>query len=328
MVPSALKLVFLAFFSVFCFAIWRPWSCEDKDLATLTPTIETLAPRILPTLPKTLPPTPHPPTIPPTRLQPPTIPPTEQATHTIPPDLSVPEIPELDSHLPSVCLLIRTYAKHYRYALAPLILSLQNAWAMHQLHIPQPVFARPKFFLVVTDPGTSLEQTIKVMLDIRNMRTDGASTGPSVFNTTYQPVLGVPPTEDWGYFNTNLALREILKSNHTCNFFVFTNGDNLFTANFFTILSPYLKNNTPVVGWNWIERYIVLEFKPDFSPGHCDLSAAMISRTHLLKTFKFPYFFNTSGYLMNSADGLFWEKAANSSNGGIMLTNTFLLIHH
>jgi len=58
---------------------------------------------------------------------------------------------------------------------------------------------------------------------------------------------------------------------------------------------------------------------PEFVPSRIDLSAAMISRTHLVANFEFPYFGSFTEppeFKWNEADGYFWTRAANLTEGG------------
>jgi len=232
--------------------------------------------------------------------------------------ISEPEIKIQDSHLPSVCFLVRTYKTHYTYSLISLVLSLLNSWSIEKLSSNATNFAVPKFFIVVTDPETTLEQTNEIILKIRSI------ADVPIFNTIYQPSSG-----NFGYLNTNVALREILESKHRCDYFLFTNGDNLFAGGLFAILLPYVRNHTPLIGWNWVshyQQYAIRSRKTEWKPRGIELASAIISRSHLLRSFEYPYFSPGDGAGWLRADGLFWQKAAKLSNHSILLSS-YLLVH-
>jgi len=215
---------------------------------------------------------------------------------------------------PGLCVLVRTFKEHYPHTLPILVLSIIHSWRTERTY-----FATPKFFIIVTDPKTSLEETNDRILNLRTI------PDALIFQTTYQP--GSPQT-DYGYPNTNSALQEILNSTHTCNYFLFTNGDNLFIAGFFPVVGPWMLNQTTVIGWNYLTHYNTYSLKKpenDFKERQIDLAGAMISRRHLLERFEYP-FFMPSLYGWKEADGKFWERAALFADAK-MLNESFLLVH-
>lgn len=95
-------------------------------------------------------------------------------------------------------------------------------------------------------------------------------------------------TNTWGYEATNKALSELLlpgKPQVPCEYFLFTNADNLYGRHFLETGQPGMVEGKDLLGFNFVTRYVQApELKPNlpmhdvgFTFGHVDLGSVLVS---------------------------------------------------
>lgn len=184
---------------------------------------------------------------------------------------------------PSVCVIARTFVGQTK-AIPPFVLSLDA-----------PDYKKLKIFLVDTGKEPMGEKLTN-LVDACNKMAGRTLVFES--NVTHKSSHALFPEfheENYGYLATDIALEQILED-HDCDYFLFTNGDNLYTRTLFTHTLPYMQSKFDVIGFDFISRYCLgepntytarpgceVEFFTQLRASEIDLGAALY-RTEQLKT--------------------------------------------
>lgn len=151
---------------------------------------------------------------------------------------------------------------------------------------------------------------------------------------------------DYGYSYTDAAIFYLLNHSRTylCDYFVFTNGDNLYAGGFVDFIADDMKNEFDIIGFNFISHYV--RYKPmnrgsedlddgtmhvvdsEFEYANIDLGAFVI-RAELLdlhKNLRFVAISRISKWDVKGADGYLIAKSSNLAKTSRMHRQV-LLIH-
>lgn len=181
---------------------------------------------------------------------------------------------------PTVCVIVRTFHKQ-RYVLPALIASLASN-----------NYPNLKVFLVDTGDDFS---------DLSNF--------PSLFNSLYSkdfvhisditravPTQKFPTfTDTYGFLQTDLVVEDLSSSNHNCDYFLATNGDNLYSTDFLKVTVPHLRKSVDLVAVEFVSHYCYAsasEWIPrigcynqhytSYNLGRIDLGAAMFRKQKVI----------------------------------------------
>jgi len=104
-------------------------------------------------------------------------------------------------------------------------------------------------------------------------------------------------SNSWGYEATNYATEKLLDDNVPCEYFLFTNADNLYARGFLETGLPGMLSGLDLLGFNFITRYPQADAqgnwirKPHmpvvgagFTLGHIDLGAVLVSAKAMKET--------------------------------------------
>lgn len=142
----------------------------------------------------------------------------------------------------SLCIVARTYQKQYPKLLTFLLALSQN-------------HCRPCVYLLVTDKSSSIKDVEEIVQKANKLLGYDLA---SVLPIDYRHANEISPAyeTDYGYAYTDAAIGYLLKET-TCSYFLFTNGDNLYTSEF---IDNYILNDMiqkiDIIGFNFVSRYV------------------------------------------------------------------------
>jgi len=192
--------------------------------------------------------------------------------------------PKPTEYGPHVCILARSCGPHSSCAPGPgsadaivrafltsMVAQTYRSWELHLLN---------------GEGGGEIFQNV-----MANLGDDRLVSGPSA------------PTKfahnTWGYDATNLALDKLIvkASKAPCQYFLFTNADNLYARKFLEVGVPGMKKGSDLIGFNFVTRYVqgeplkpetnraMLPMKdPGFTKAHIDLGAVLVSAKAIKET--------------------------------------------
>jgi len=77
-------------------------------------------------------------------------------------------------------------------------------------------------------------------------------------------------TNTWGYEATNYAVEQLFAANAPCEYFLFTNADNLYARGFLATGIPGMLEQRDLLGFNFVTRYV----QPSTNLGHMPMADA------------------------------------------------------
>jgi len=219
-----------------------------------------------------------------------------------------PEKPAIPADGPHVCVLARICGPEsacapgpgppeeiVRAFLASIAAQTYRSWELHLLN---------------GEGGGEVYQSI-----VQNIGDERIVNGPSAAERF--------ATNTWGYDATNLALNDVLQqpSKNTCEYFLFTNADNIYGRKFLEMGVPAMDLGRDLIGSNFVTRYVQGEpGKPwtykamlpvhdaGFSEAHIDLGAVLVSAEAIRETgLRFTN--------LETADWKFFEAIMQRANG-------------
>jgi len=121
----------------------------------------------------------------------------------------------------------------------------------------------------------------------------------------------------WGYEATNYAIEKMLHDKVPCEYFLFTNADNLYARGFLKTGLPGMLSGLDLLGFNFVTRYLQAtghEHMPmldaGFAMSHIDLGAVLVSAKPIKEA---NIRFNPDNNI--TTDWSFFEAILNLSNG-------------
>lgn len=220
-------------------------------------------------------------------------------------------------HIPQLCIISRTYEKKYSYLLT------------HLLSISHNPLTKPIVLLLITDEESSFQKAESIASQANTIIGYGMAF---VLPTTSKNAEKISPDykNDFGYSYTDAAIDLLLfdKKVYPCDYFIFTNGDNLYTSGF---IDKYIKKDmqdaVDMVGFDFISRYE--QYSPfvhdqifddgsrkvkeaTFTVGGIDLGAFVIRKSVIEadSDMRFVHLSNLRRSELKLADGVFIEHGS------------------
>jgi len=235
---------------------------------------------------------------------------------------------------PTVCIVVRTYTGH-RSSLPGLITSLASN-DYPNMHI----------FLVDTEGGFDDLPKFESLFNSLYNREFVHTT-----NITKQYRYERFPNftrEDFGYAQTDLMIEQLSAPNHPqkCDYFLATNGDNLYSKDLMSQTIEQLRNGTDLVGFHFISHYCFrfpaywrpragcyTQHYTEFARFKIDLGAAWFKKDRMLEI--------DNNFIMNALklypdgsmsrvqilDGEFFERFNNTAGTTSTIVSAALLMH-
>jgi len=199
--------------------------------------------------------------------------------------LAEPEYRRFSDYDPEVCVIVRTYHLH-RHLLPALIASLA-ASIYPNLHI----------FLVDTQGDfadlSSFESLFNVLYNKDFVHTS---------NITREAIYARFPSfqrnlNDYGYVQADLMMEELISSKkYQCDYFVATNGDNLYNVDFLAHTVEYTRKSTDLVAVGFASHYCFknaevfrpiagcyAQQEPEFKVQRIDVGGALIRKEKMVE---------------------------------------------
>ena len=149
---------------------------------------------------------------------------------------------EIQGHVDALCIVARTYQKQYPYLLTFLLAISHNK-------------VRPCVYLLITDTTSSV-RSAKTITESANRIVGYTMAYILPIDYRHARNLSIDYDTDYGYAYTDAAIAYLLEKT-TCAYFLFTNGDNLYTAGFIDdyILADMIQK-IDIIAFNFVTRYI------------------------------------------------------------------------
>ncbi|CAF4728065.1 unnamed protein product [Rotaria sp. Silwood1] len=169
---------------------------------------------------------------------------------------------EIDLPVNQICVIVRTFSGQ-RKQLFPMLTSLLAG------------SNSVKIYIIDTDPlRTSFPTWIDTILsDVNNVYQTC-----QIYNLHYH--INITPKHGYyGYDGTDIAMDFILK-NDNCAYIMFTNGDNLYNINLFSIINEATLLGTDIIAWDFITHHVRngtlnTAIKVKFTRQHVDLGCVL-----------------------------------------------------
>jgi len=139
----------------------------------------------------------------------------------------------------SVCVIIRTFHRQSLEGLLGLVGSmLRSAELAH---------TKLQFVFADTNPGTPFKALPSIVAKINSIFGPNAKLSPRTFHNTVKYFPGFRPP-DYGYIVADFIIDDILKSqDYSCKYMMLSNGDNLYTREFFPSVLTELRFGAKMV---------------------------------------------------------------------------------
>lgn len=226
----------------------------------------------------------------------------------------------LQKSIPQLCIITRTYEEQYAYLLT------------HLLSISHNLVSKPIVLLLITDGKSSHKKANEI-----------ANQANSIVGYTMTLLLPIKANDaqkisqnykqDFGYSYTDASLDylNLNKGDYPCDYFTFTNGDNLYSKGFIDdYILKDMNESIDIVGFDFVSRYVVGEVYDGrevfddgsrkykecmFQIGAIDLGAFVIKANLIWedKELRFVSSCLQSGKEIKLADGIFIERATNKN---------------
>ncbi|KAJ3373489.1 hypothetical protein HDU91_006890 [Kappamyces sp. JEL0680] len=231
----------------------------------------------------------------------------------------MPNYPKVEDEIPpekqpgQVCVVARTFAKQY-HMIPTFVLSLsQNS-------------LKPSVYLVITDAESSVPEAEAIVQKTNDFVGRRLASVLPITASDAQRYFDLESGQEYGYAYTDAAIDLLLanKARYPCDYFLFTNGDNLYASGFIDdYLDRDMKQDLDIIAFDFIshhkwsdarqEGYHVTDgtrvsINADFRTMHVDLGAFVIKAEFLAgHHLRFVRAGQTDFF---TADGSFIEQAA------------------
>ena len=230
--------------------------------------------------------------------------------------------PVSDGHTPQLCILVRTYPKQFDY----ILISILSYFGVTDM-------SHPLVYIMNTEKSATKGDKRKLM-SIINL--GNQIIGHSVFSFLD---LSIENSNDYGYSLTDRAI-DLLMSSSKCEYFLITNGDNLYSKDFLVgYIYPHMIDRTDMIGISFISHHkwhpeskdgihysdgTKIPMHGEFALNHIDLGACVFSRNVFQNTS--DRFIPISAGDYWRADGLFITKMSQKFTK-LALRREFLMFH-
>ncbi|KAJ3305442.1 hypothetical protein HDV03_001536 [Kappamyces sp. JEL0829] len=189
---------------------------------------------------------------------------------------------------PQVCVVARTYSKQYS-DLYPFLFSLsQNK-------------ARPLVYLLITDRTSSRAAAQEIVTTVNGILGEQTNHLLPITPADARKHLDIDTVQEYGYAYTDAAIDLILhdKQTYPCDYFIFTNGDNLYSKGFIDdYIAKDMKQGLDIMAFDFVSRYVWslpseteyhttdgtrLPIRADFKVGNLDLGAFVVRAGFIAK---------------------------------------------
>ena len=235
---------------------------------------------------------------------------------------------------PTLCVIVRTFQGQYDYLTITLLSLSYN---------PK---SNIRMYLLLTDETSSVKDAQSIALNANNLiGQDMVSVLPITFQDAH--VLKNDTENDYGYSYTDAALNYLMKKDTTeqCQYFLITNGDNLYTKSFVDdYISKDMNESYDIIGYDFIshhkrissqvDRYIYndgsrVHVDADFVRSRLDLGAFIIKKEFLRQYDELRFLkqkLASRNSIYHDADGYFIEYA-NSKTEKKIIHRQILFMH-